>query len=86
MKRDAGQTDFHPLFKTETTVPILLEDDRFEARLLYDQSSVELFTDQGAVSLTTRTFPQQMTEFNLSSEGRTGEVVVRSWGARYTQG
>ena len=86
MKRGAGQTEFHPLFKTETTVPILLEDDRFEARLLYDQSSVELFTDQGAVSLTTRTFPQQKTRFNLSSEGRTGDVMVRSWGARYTQG
>ncbi len=86
LKRAAGQTDFHPAFQTATTIPLLLPGDRFEARLLYDQSSVELFTDEGAVSLTTRTFPRGETEFNLSSVGPTGGVMVRSWQSRYTRG
>lgn len=77
--RGEGQVDFHPDFPLETTVPILIEGDRFQARLLYDQSSVELFTDQGAVSLTARTFPEDTTSLSLSARGATGKVVLRSF-------
>jgi sucrose-6-phosphate hydrolase SacC (GH32 family) len=80
LSRGNGQTDFHETFPLQTTIPLRLEEDRFEATLLYDQSSVELFTDDGAVTVTTRTFPAGQTRTSLTSiGGASGSGVLRGW-------
>jgi sucrose-6-phosphate hydrolase SacC (GH32 family) len=80
LTRGPGQTDFHETFPLNTTIPLRLEANRFQATFLYDQSSVELFTDQGAVTVTTRSFPVGRPETKLSTTGgRSGPVLLRSW-------
>ena len=80
LTRGPGQVDFHETFPLQTEIPIRLKQDRLQATFVYDESSVELFTDEGAVSVTTRTFPTGRPRTRIRAiGGKTGPAILRSW-------
>lgn len=74
--------DFHPEFPAETVVPLTQDQDVWKIRLLYDQSSVELFTQQGTLVHTARVFPTEREKTTLRLQGDGGEVRLVNWGMR----
>ncbi len=59
----SGQVDFSPLFPSRETAPLAAKKGRVELHIFVDWSSVEVFADDGRVSITDQIFP------NPSSEG-----------------
>lgn len=53
----SGDVDFHPSFPLRYTAPLKMTDGRLKLRLLVDQSSVEVFANDGAVTITAQIFP-----------------------------
>jgi fructan beta-fructosidase len=72
-------TDFHQSFPLETVVHLDDATDFRELTLFYDVSSVELFTGQGTVCHTARTFPVPQEERALVLSGADGEVEAEFW-------
>jgi sucrose-6-phosphate hydrolase SacC (GH32 family) len=79
-QRGIGQVDVHSTFENKTTVPLKLKPESWEIQMLYDQSSIELFTQEGSLSLTARTFPSKSepTTLVLSADRGSVEISNRS--------
>lgn len=57
-RTQAGQSDFHPSFAAVHEAPLPLDGERLHLRLLLDASSIEVFAQNGVVSLTHLLFPE----------------------------
>lgn len=71
--------DFHPDFPNKTTVPLTLEKSEWQIRLLYDRSSVELFTQEGTLTHTARTFAESGDNTKVKVAADAGEVRLTNW-------
>jgi fructan beta-fructosidase len=61
-RRNSGRTDFNSQFNRIYEAPLSPENGRLKLHLLLDISSVEVFGNNGEVSLTTSVFPTPSTE------------------------
>lgn len=77
----SGETAFHESFADQVhDAPIAnLPDGEFEVRIILDDSSVELFLNNGQYVMTEQLFPNDpYTEFSLNGEAIPDEVIIRS--------
>ena len=77
--RDEGQQRFSPEFSNRSVVPLKEQEGPWEIRLFYDQSSVELFTQDGRVVHTARTFPENRDNPRLEISADSGGLSVSRW-------
>lgn len=56
-RRASGETEFHEGFAAEHTAPLVRSDGPVRLEVVVDESSVEVFVDDGAVALTDLVFP-----------------------------
>ncbi|MDQ0075580.1 glycoside hydrolase family 32 protein [Arthrobacter oryzae] len=56
-RRDSGQTDFHETFASIDTAPIRTRDGSYELSIYVDHCSVEVFAQDGQVTMTELIFP-----------------------------
>ncbi|WP_205419363.1 glycoside hydrolase family 32 protein [Mariniflexile rhizosphaerae] len=71
-RRRAGKTSFSDAFGRRNTAKRISNDGNIEIRLLVDVSSIELFTDDGEVVMTSLFFPNSdFTHLELSTESKT---------------
>lgn len=71
-RRRAGKTSFSDAFGRRNTAKRISNDGNIEIRLLVDVSSIELFTDDGEVVMTSLFFPNSdFTNLELSTESKT---------------
>lgn len=56
-RRESGQTDFHDSFASIDTAPIQPTDGTYELTIYVDRCSVEIFAQEGRVTLTELIFP-----------------------------
>ena len=54
----AGEVDFHPAFAAVHTAPLVLEQGTLRLRLFVDRSSLELFAQDGRITMTESIFPR----------------------------
>lgn len=73
----SGQSAFNAGFAAIHAAPLKVEEDRITLRILVDHSSVEVFADDGLVSITDRIFPDGESD-GLSVFAEGGEVHLRS--------
>lgn len=52
----SGATDFHPAFSATHDAPLVLTGDTLRLRLLLDHSALELFADDGLITMTEQIF------------------------------
>lgn len=77
-RRDSGNVDFHPSFASVEDVPITLADDGTVSFEIYlDRASVELFTDDGLVTITDQVFPDEGAD-DISGFAEGGTAALRS--------
>ena len=70
-RRKAGKTSFSDAFGRRNTAKRISNDSNIEIRLLVDASSVELFTDDGEVVMTSLFFPNSdFTHLKISTESK----------------
>lgn len=70
-RRQAGKTSFSDAFGRRNTAKRISNDANIEIRLLVDVSSVELFTDDGEVVMTSLFFPNSnFTHLEISTENK----------------
>ena len=70
-RRKAGKTSFSDAFGRINTAKRISKDGNIEIRLLVDVSSVELFTDDGEVVMTSLFFPNSdFTHLEISTESK----------------
>lgn len=84
-RRGVGQSDFSPQFAGRHTAWHPITGRRVRLRVFYDQSSVEVFADEGRTVMTELVFPRRpFTHYELLSQG--GTVLVESARAWPMQG
>jgi len=72
----SGQTDFHPDFAARHGAPLPLKDGLLEIRVITDDCSVEVFADDGAISLTSLIFPSATSDkLEFYQTGGSAKVV-----------
>ena len=75
-RTSSGDTGFHPLFASVESAPVTLDDDRLTLRIVVDATSVEVFVNDGAVTITDLVFPNpDDTTVALLSEGGLASVA-----------
>ena len=77
--REDGQQSFSPAFLNRSVVSLKKQDGPWEIRLFYDQSSVELFAQEGRIVHTARTFPKDMSGAKLQISADSGKLSVSRW-------
>lgn len=77
-RTNSGNVDFHPAFASVEDAPVALDDDGSVSFSLYlDRASVELFTEDGMVTITDQVFPNEGADaITAWSEG--GSATLRS--------
>ncbi|AXJ08669.1 glycoside hydrolase family 32 protein [Arthrobacter sp. PM3] len=74
-RRESGQTDFHGSFASIDTAPIRTTDGSYEITVYVDRCSVEVFAQEGQVTLTELIFPAATsTEVSLYATGGTATI------------
>ncbi|NQD87884.1 glycosyl hydrolase family 32, partial [Paenarthrobacter sp. CM16] len=69
-RTNSGNEDFHPSFASIDDVPVQLVNGRLRLRLYVDRASVEVFAQDGLVTLTDQVFPAAgANSLSLFSEG-----------------
>ena len=58
----SGQVDFSPRFPSRETAPLAAKNGRVKLHIFVDWSSVEVFADDGRVSITDQIFPKPSSE------------------------
>jgi beta-fructofuranosidase/levanase len=81
----SGNTDFHPLFSSRIPAPLEVNSQGLvRLHIFLDRSSVEVFGNNGVVSMTNRVFPprnaDKITAF--AREGKARLVSLRGWKMR----
>jgi levanase len=71
----SGQVAFHPFFPGVDRVKVPLRDGRLRLRIVLDSSSVEVFADDGAASITQQILPGDGDGVALFSDGGTATVL-----------
>ncbi|PRB40585.1 glycosyl hydrolase family 32 [Arthrobacter sp. MYb23] len=72
----SGDTTFHEKFASAESAPAALEDGILKLLIVVDQSSVEVFAQDGKVALTDLVFPDAGSQENwLTAEGGTATVL-----------
>jgi len=80
-RREAGRSDFSPLFAGRHTAWHPIAGRQASLRVFYDQSSVEVFADDGRTVMTELVFPSEpFTHYELRSKGGVARVKsARAW-------
>ncbi|RAX46870.1 glycoside hydrolase family 32 protein [Arthrobacter sp. AQ5-06] len=74
-RRESGQTDFHGSFASIDTAPIRTTDGSYELTVYVDRCSVEVFAQEGQVTLTELIFPSSTsTDVSLYAAGGTATI------------
>lgn len=77
-RRDSGNVAFHPAFASIDDAPVSLTEDGTVALELYlDRASIELFTDDGRVTITDQVFPDAGADV-ISGFATGGTAVLES--------
>lgn len=58
-RRESGRTDFHASFSSIDTAPILAKQGSYELTIFVDRCSVEVFGQDGRVTMTELIFPAE---------------------------
>ena len=58
-RRESGRTDFHASFSSLDTAPILAKQGSYELTIFVDRCSVEVFGQDGRVTMTELIFPAE---------------------------
>jgi fructan beta-fructosidase len=72
-RTESGLTDFDPLFAARHEAPLKLINGKLKLHIFVDRSSVEVFANDGVVTLTDRIFP-----IHDVKDVRTGQVYTSS--------
>jgi len=75
-RRRSGEVSFHPGFAARHGAPLKLTDGKLDLRIYIDRSTVEVFTDGGAVVISDTVYPNGGKGLGLFAVG--GEVLVAS--------
>jgi sucrose-6-phosphate hydrolase SacC (GH32 family) len=73
----SGNTGFHPDFSGRHGAPLELKDGTVELRIVSDDCSVEVFADDGAVSITDLIFPSDSSD-RLEIYNKGGEAEIEA--------
>lgn len=57
-RTQSGISDFHDDFASVHEAPLVLDDNALELHVFVDRSSIEVFADNGLISMTNRVFPE----------------------------
>ena len=72
----SGQVDFSTLFPSRETAPLAAKNNRVELHIFVDWSSVEVFADDGRISITDQIFPKPSSDgLALFANGGTARLV-----------
>lgn len=71
----SGVTDFSPSFPEVYSAPLKLKNNRLKLHILIDQSSIEVFGNDGVVSLTCQIFPDAEAR-GINLNGSTGNIKL----------
>ncbi len=74
----SGRTDFFPAFRARHYAPRIINDNKIKWHLFLDRSSLELFADDGLVSMTEIFFPNENID-RVSFFQRNGTVKIREF-------
>ncbi len=76
-RRRSGEAAFHPAFAARHAAPVALVEGRLRLRVVVDWSSVEVFAQEGAATLTHQIFPRpESTGVSVFAEGGAGRLVA----------
>ena len=80
----SGQAEFHPAFAGKHKGPLEPKDGRVSLHLFIDDSSIEVFGNDGETVITNRIFPSPDSNgVELYSVGSTTEATsIQSWSLR----
>jgi Beta-fructosidases (levanase/invertase) len=72
----SGQVDFSPLFPSRETAPLAANNGRVKLHMFVDWSSVEVFADDGRISITDQIFPKPSSDgLALFSNGGMARLI-----------
>ena len=74
-RSDSGETDFNEKFSKRHSVSVIPENGSLKLHLFIDASSIEIFANEGRISITERVFPEAK-PFDLSIFSKGGERMV----------
>jgi fructan beta-fructosidase len=75
---------FHEWFPVKTIAPIQVEGNKVKLTIIVDKGSVEVFADDGKVSITNLVLPKQESGYFISCFSERGEMEVKLEGKRLT--
>lgn len=78
-RTDSGAVDFHPTFASVESVEVPLVSGALDLLVVRDSCSLEVFADDGAVTLTDLVFPTSRSPITLSAAGGRAELTGLEW-------
>jgi fructan beta-fructosidase len=76
-RRESGQTGFHDSFPSIDTAPLLAKQDSYDLTIYVDRCSVEVFAQDGRVTMTELIFPAE-TSTSLAVYATGGAATITS--------
>lgn len=75
-----GDSTFNKHFPARMVAPLKIKDGLLHLHLLVDQSSIEVFANDGAVAISALTFPSEtQTGIDLFSDGESQVISFKGW-------
>ncbi|MEW4490395.1 glycoside hydrolase family 32 protein [Thalassoglobus sp. JC818] len=80
-RTQSGEVEFHPAFPGRHAAPISIKNGRVQLHIFVDTSSVELFANDGEITITDRIFPSEASDgvTLYSKEGTARLVSLQIW-------